>query len=103
MDQQQNVYQCTDEIQAPILFLYGERLIQLKFALVTEISIVIPSPTPSLILVLFEMDGSHEVQSRILLDEVVGESPSVLQLLAGKDQPLLIQMEALLVLKPNIS
>merc|ERR1711872_1176037 len=40
----------------------------------------------------------NEVKSRLLLDVVVGESPSVLQLLAGEDHPLLIWGNAFLVL-----
>ena len=38
------------------------------------------------------------MESRLLLDVVVGESPSVLQLLASEDQPLLIWGDSLLVL-----
>merc|ERR1711923_52087 len=38
------------------------------------------------------------MESRLLLDVVVGESPSVLQLLASEDQPLLIWGNAFLVL-----
>ena len=36
-------------------------ILKIIFHQKTEISIVIPSPTPSLILVLFEMDGSHRI------------------------------------------
>jgi len=38
------------------------------------------------------------VKGRLLLDVVVGQGPAILQLLAGKDQPLLIWGNALLVL-----
>jgi len=38
------------------------------------------------------------MKSRLLLDVVVGESSSVLQLLAGEDQSLLIWRNSLLVL-----
>merc|ERR1711936_339855 len=38
------------------------------------------------------------MESRLLLDVVVGESPSVLQLLSSKDQPLLVWGNAFLVL-----
>jgi hypothetical protein len=40
----------------------------------------------------------HEVQSRLLLDVVVGQRAPVLQLLAGEDEALLIRGDALLVL-----
>ena len=43
----------------------------------------------------------HEMQSGLLLDVVVREGPSVLELLASKDQPLLVWGDALLVLKSN--
>ena len=38
------------------------------------------------------------MEGGLLLDVVVGQSPSVLQLLAGEDQPLLIWGNAFLVL-----
>merc|ERR1712139_445889 len=38
------------------------------------------------------------MESALLLDVVVGEGPSVLQLLASEDQPLLIRGDSLLVL-----
>merc|ERR1719175_153782 len=38
------------------------------------------------------------MEGRLLLDVVVGQSPSVLQLLAGEDEPLLVRGDALLVL-----
>jgi hypothetical protein len=38
------------------------------------------------------------VQRRLLLDVVVRERPAVLELLASKDQPLLVWRDALLVL-----
>ena len=40
----------------------------------------------------------HQVKSRLLLDVVVREGASILQLLASKDQTLLIRGDALLVL-----
>merc|ERR1719335_374459 len=40
----------------------------------------------------------HQVESRFLLNVVVGQGPSVLQLLARKDQALLLGRDALLVL-----
>lgn len=40
----------------------------------------------------------HQVQSGLLLDVVVGKSASILQLLAGKDQTLLIWWDSLFVL-----
>ena len=41
----------------------------------------------------------HQVKGRLLLDVVVRQGPSILQLLAGKDQPLLVRRNPLLVLK----
>merc|ERR1712025_342645 len=35
-------------------------------------------------------ESEHKVEGALLLDDVVGESSSVLQLLASEDQPLLI-------------
>ena len=43
-------------------------------------------------------ESEDEVESTLLLDVVVGESPAVLELLASKDQPLLVRGDALLVL-----
>merc|ERR1711988_837813 len=43
-------------------------------------------------------EPEDEVKGRLLLDVVVGKSSSVLQLLAGEDQPLLIWGNAFLVL-----
>ena len=40
----------------------------------------------------------HQVQGRLLLNVVVGQGAAVLQLLAGKDQALLVRRDALLVL-----
>ena len=40
----------------------------------------------------------YQVEGGLLLDVVVRESPSVLQLLAGEDQPLLVRRDPLLVL-----
>merc|ERR1712183_326966 len=42
--------------------------------------------------------SEHKMESALLLDVVVGEGSSVLELLAGKDQPLLIWGDSLLVL-----
>ena len=42
--------------------------------------------------------AQHQVESRLLLDVVVRKSAAVLQLLACKDQALLIRRDALLVL-----
>merc|ERR1712010_370104 len=39
-----------------------------------------------------------QVKGRLLLDVVVGQSPAILQLLAGEDEPLLIRGDSLLVL-----
>ena len=38
------------------------------------------------------------MKSGLLLNVVVGESPAILELLAGEDQPLLVRRNALLVL-----
>jgi hypothetical protein len=40
--------------------------------------------------------AQHQVQRRLLLDVVVGQGAAVLQLLAGKDQALLVGRDALL-------
>merc|ERR1719278_461501 len=39
-----------------------------------------------------------EVEGGLLLDVVVGQSPAILQLLAGEDKPLLVRRDSLLVL-----
>ena len=41
---------------------------------------------------------SYQVKGGLLLNVVVGQGPAVLQLLAGKDEPLLVGRNALLVL-----
>merc|ERR1711978_376844 len=43
-------------------------------------------------------ESENQMKSRLLLDVVVGESSSVLQLLASEDQPLLIWGNSFLVL-----
>ncbi len=43
--------------------------------------------------------AQHQVQRGLLLDVVVGQRAAVLQLLAGKDQALLVGRDALLVLQ----
>ena len=43
-------------------------------------------------------ESQDEMESRLLLDVVVGQSTSVFQLLSGKDQTLLIRGDSLLVL-----
>ena len=42
--------------------------------------------------------SEDQVKGRLLLDVVIGQSPAVLQLLTGEDQPLLIWGDSLLVL-----
>jgi hypothetical protein len=42
-------------------------------------------------------EAEDEVQGRLLLDVVVGESTAVLELLAGEDETLLVWWDALLV------
>ncbi|KFP73355.1 hypothetical protein N311_09618, partial [Apaloderma vittatum] len=42
--------------------------------------------------------AQHEVQGGFLLDVVVGQGATIFQLLAGKDQPLLVRRNPLLVL-----
>ena len=44
-------------------------------------------------------EPQDEVEGALLLDVVVGEGPTVLELLAGEDQPLLVRGDPLLVLK----
>ena len=41
---------------------------------------------------------SYQVKGGLLLNVVVGQGPAVLQLLTGKDEPLLVGRDALLVL-----
>ena len=41
--------------------------------------------------------AEHQVESRLLLDVVVGESAAILKLLAGEDETLLVRGNALLV------
>ena len=53
--------------------------------------------TPSSAL-LTSTQTQDEVQRRLLLDVVVAQGPSILQLLAGKDQSLLVRRDTLLVL-----
>merc|ERR1712056_31010 len=43
-------------------------------------------------------ETQDQVQGALLLDVVVGESPSVLELVTGEDKPLLVRRDALLVL-----
>ena len=43
-------------------------------------------------------ESEHEVESRLLLDVVVGEGATVLELLASEDEALLVGRDALLVL-----
>merc|ERR1739847_217806 len=43
-------------------------------------------------------EAEHKMEGALLLDVVVGESSSVLQLLASEDQPLLVWGDSLLVL-----
>ena len=42
------------------------------------------------------------MEGALLLDVVIGESSSVLQLLASEDQPLLVGGDSLLILRPEI-
>ena len=43
----------------------------------------------------------HQVESGLLLDVVIRQGPSILQLLASKDKPLLIRGDTLLVLQDS--
>ena len=43
------------------------------------------------------------MEGALLLDVVVREGPSILQLLSGKDQPLLVRRDSFLVLKRKSS
>ena len=43
--------------------------------------------------------SEHQVEGGLLLDVVIRQSPAVLQLLPGEDQPLLIRRNPFLVLK----
>ena len=55
--------------------------------LIILISLLVPSP-----------QAKNQMQSGLLLNIVVGEGPAILELLASKDQPLLIWGDTLLVL-----
>ena len=48
-------------------------------------------------------EPEDQVEGALLLDVVVREGPSILQLLSGKDQPLLIRRDSFLVLKRKSS
>ena len=43
-------------------------------------------------------ETEHEMEGRLLLDVVVGESTAIFKLLSGEDQTLLVRWNALLVL-----
>ena len=43
--------------------------------------------------------SEDKVESRLILDVVIGQGPAVLQLFTGEDQPLLVRGDSLLVLK----
>merc|ERR1719220_1758024 len=43
-------------------------------------------------------ESEHQVEGRLLLDVVVRQSPSILELLSSKDQSLLVRGDSLLVL-----
>merc|ERR1719266_3233342 len=43
-------------------------------------------------------ESEHKMEGALLLDVVVGKSPSILKLLASEDQPLLVWGDSLLVL-----
>ena len=47
-------------------------------------------------------EPEDQVEGALLLDVVVGEGSSVLQLLAGEDEPLLVRGDALLVLEKRV-
>ena len=47
--------------------------------------------------------AEHKVESRLLLDVVIGECPAILELLAGKDQALLVWRDTLLVLNLGLN
>ena len=50
-----------------------------------------------LALITSTTQAEHQVESRLLLDVVVGESAAILELLSGEDQTLLVRGNALLV------
>ena len=47
-------------------------------------------------------EPEDQVESALLLDVVVGEGPAILQLLPGKDEPLLVRGDSLLVLRTEM-
>merc|ERR1719387_1661122 len=71
----------------------------------TARALFLPLPTkhrPRLLvrirLVRTTAEAQHEVERRLLLDIIIRQGPAVLELLAGKDQPLLIGRDSFLVL-----
>ena len=48
-------------------------------------------------------ETENEVKGTLLLDVVVGEGPTILQLLASEDQPLLVRWDAFLILRSKSS
>ena len=56
--------------------------------LIILVSLLVPSP-----------QAKNQMQSGLLLNVVVREGPAILELLASKDQPLLVWGDALLILK----
>merc|ERR1712037_718861 len=69
------------QLDLPVLVLY-----LLGGGVVLLLPLLSTSPQPE-----------DEVEGGLLLDVVVGQSPAILQLLAGEDQPLLIRRDSLLV------
>jgi len=60
--------------------------------------IMVLSTKPRFHHLLAATETQHQVESRLLLDVVVAQGPSILELLAGEDETLLIRGNALLIL-----
>lgn len=43
-------------------------------------------------------EPEHQMERRLFLDIIIGQSPAILKLFAGKDQPLLIRRDSFFVL-----
>ena len=65
----------------------------------SEGSVLIRIKTVELWILHPAAEPQDEVEGALLLDVVIRESSSVLELLPGKDQPLLVRWNPLLILK----
>ena len=63
---------------------------------------LLPAQHPSSLCALRMAVAKYQIKP-LLLNVVVRESPAVLQLLAGKDEPLLVRWDALLILMKKVT